>query len=161
MVGPNVWLATVESGALVDILHNCAADMPHVYLESESRVRLSALADLLATPSRITPPAARWSKGRAFGPTLEIGWRRVDPFLVDLHALNETGRAPNAALTWLASQWNGQLDSVGRLRDVMLIEPAYNQGTILRCMDYRSQGLVVMTRLCDVIDGAKSSFQTV
>ena len=152
MVTPSVWIATIESGALHDVLRALTVDLPHVYLESEARVRLAPLADLLVTPIRVEMPAARWSKGRAFGPTLELAWRRVDPLLVAIHALNESGQPPGATLDWTASDWNGQLTvDLKQTRAALLIEPAYNGGRALRCLDYYSGGVIVMTRLCDLV----------
>ena len=162
MAKPGVWLATIESGSLVDLLKPLIPTTPHVYLESESQVCLVALFDLLAAPGRVRMPAARWSKGRAFGLTLELAWRRVDPLLVELHVLTETGQPPDIDLPWSASQWNDQFDPLDTNllpRDVLLLEPAYNGGTALRCLDYRCNGLVVITRLYDVIATGPNTMQ--
>ena len=153
MTKPSVWLATIESSLLLDVLRSLAPTLPHVYLENESRAQLAALADLLETPRRVPMPAARWTKGRAFGITLELSWRRADPLLIELHALNETGQPPPVSLGWSASSWNDRLEplAANQARDVLLIAPAYNGGTALRCVDYRCNGVVVISRLCEVI----------
>jgi hypothetical protein len=154
MAKPAVWLATIESGSLGDLLKTLVPTTPHVYLESESQVCLVALVDLLAAPGRVRMPAVRWSKGRAFGVTLELAWRRVDPLLVELHVLTETGQLPDIGFSWSASQWNDRFDPLDvnlPPRDVLLLKPAYNGGTALRCLDYRCNGTVVITRLYDVI----------
>lgn len=156
VTSPAVWLRTLETDALLELLRPLLALLPYVYLESETQVRLAPLTDLLRTPSPIPTPAARWAKGRAFGSTLEIAWRRVDLLLVEVTALNESGQPPPSSATagsdrgWTASAWNRQLDPLTRTRDLLLIEPAYNGGTRLHCIDYFQEGLIVLTRLADL-----------
>ncbi len=180
---PHLTNATLDESGLRKALNEHSADLTTVYLESETRVVLTALADYLGP--KITLPPVHWLVGRAFGPALEIRWHssgdQRDQF--EAVALTETNVGPTE---WQANAWNPMLDAETRTRDVLLrgvnsialpedhlhynaqpqgglwidtriprplryptTEPMASR-LVLHCIDYLSQGLVVITRLCTI-----------
>ncbi len=109
---PCVLLATLDEAGLERALTSVAGDLRFVYLESETETLIAPFSDYGA--GRL--PALRWTVGRAFGPTLEVRWRR-DDLNYDAQALSEGDIAP---LAWTTSAWDAQLDPLTRARDVLL-----------------------------------------
>ena len=181
---PHLTNALLDEAALRKALNDHSTALTTIYLESETRVVLTALADFLGP--KITLPPLHWLTGRAFGPTLEIRWHlsgergnQGDQF--EATALTESNAGPT---DWRPSAWNPLLDAETRERDVLLrgvnsltlpkdhrLHNVQPQGGLwidlhiprplrypttdlaasrlmLHCIDYCSQGLVVITRLC-------------
>ncbi len=139
---PGVWLTAFQSAALPDLLRMYTDRLQYVYLESRTRVVLIPFAD----------GSAQWQRalsGRAFGPTMEIRWRRADTLSIDAQILWEQDRAPadipEQRIQWTASEWNTRFEPVPRQRNVLLAD---RPDSILRCLDYLCEGVVVLTRLC-------------
>ncbi len=166
-------LAALNAADLLLTLHSMSSELPYVYLESETRVSLVPLAAYLESDAQ-----PFWIQGRAFGPKLEIRWRR-DDLTLDVQSLCEDDRVLPG---WTPSDW--KLDAEAQPRDVLLaginvaalpkdhvlfspqgglwvaesiarpllypIRDAYAARVVLRCLDYRSAGKVVITRLCDL-----------
>ena len=178
MAAPRISHASLDETALRKTLSKFKADLKLIYLESETRIVLSALEDFLGP--KITLPPVRWLSGRAFGPDLEIRWHQEgDQF--ETSALTESDKGP---IDWQLSKWTPLLDPQTRPRDVLLrgvnitalpsdhiLHNAQPQGglwidttiprplaypapdskaerVVLCCVDYLSRGLVVITRLC-------------
>src|SRR4051812_43195725 len=112
---PRLVTASLDETALRQTLTSFSASLKTIYLESETRVVLAALADFLG-PKIVLPPV-RWLVGRAFGPTLEIRWR-LDGDQFEAVALSETDSGPK---DWQDSPWNRLLDPATRPRDVVLV----------------------------------------
>ena len=186
MPSPRLSNALLDETGLRKALNDHAASLTTIYLESETRVVFTALADYLGP--KITLPPVRWRMGRAFGPTIEIRWHlgnepgsQGDQFQAT--CMTETNVGPS---NWQPSAWNALLDAETHSRDVLLrgvnsialpkdhlsfnVQP---QGglwidirvprplrypttsltaprLVLKCIDYYSQGLVVLTRLCEL-----------
>lgn len=173
VVKPRVLLAALNAPDLRLTLQAASSELPYVYLESETRVVLMLLAAYLEDNAQ-----TYWTQGRAFGPELEIRWRR-DDLSFDVQSLCEDDRALPG---WTPSDW--KLDTDAQPRDVLLaglnvaalpkdhplfstqggvwiaesiarpllypIRDRYATRVVLRCLDYRSGGRVVITRLCDL-----------
>ena len=177
---PRLLNATLDEPALRWTLSDSGPALTTIYLESETRIVLTALSNFLGP--KITLPPVRWLTGRAFGPALEIRWRSEgDQF--EVTALTESDAGPKG---WTDSQWNALLDPAARPRDVLLVgvnstalalehvlynsqpqgglwvdtripRPLYYPApdprvrrVVLHCMDYLSRDLVVLTRLCSL-----------
>lgn len=158
------------------LLRTHAADLPTVYVESETRIELLTLSDALAR-------LGSWTYGRAFGATLEIRWQRED-LQIEAHALFE---AEQTFAGWVDSPLSARLDAQPRSRTVMLLgrnvaalpvhDPLHDAaggawvsdqaGRLLRypvrdadqkaervrltCLDYTVDGYTVLTRLCAIV----------
>ena len=139
---PGVWITTFQSAALSDLLQAYTNQLQYVYLENRARVVLLPFAE----------GSTQWQhalSGRAFGPTMELRWRRADTLSTDAQLLWEQDRAPadlpEQRIRWTASDWNTRFEPGPRPRNVLLIDrPDSN----LRCLDYLCEGVVVLTRLC-------------
>src|SRR5579863_4730138 len=147
---PSVWLTTLAAAALPEILKVYADRLQHIYLESQTRVVLLPFAEGLA----------QWQTaqhGRAFGPGLEVRWRRLDtgapqtPSLLGVQFLWEASGAPSdlseQSAKWSASEWNAVFEATPRARSLLLAD---HPGATLQCLDYLCDGIVVLTRLCDI-----------
>jgi hypothetical protein len=138
-----VWHTTFQVAVLPDVLKSYVERLRYVYLESPVRVALLPFADGAAE-------AMRAHTGRAFGPTLEVRWRRLDT-LIDAQLLWEEGHAPpdlpENQIKWSASKWNALFEPTPRTRTLLLSD---RPDSTLRCLDYLCEGVVVLTRLCDI-----------
>lgn len=105
-------LAAPEMFDLRRVLERHAERLPYLYLESETRVLLVRLTDYLAGKL----PDVRWQVGRAFGPDLEMRWRR-DDLSLEAQWLCEDESAPPG---WTPSDWNVRLDATAQARNVLL-----------------------------------------
>jgi hypothetical protein len=177
---PRLLTASLDEPALRQTLSDAGPALTTIYLESETRIVLTALSNFLGP--KITLPPVRWLTGRAFGPALEIRWR-LDGDQFETTALTESEVGPKG---WQESGWNTLLDPVPRPRDVLLVgvnstalppdhvlynaqpqgglwidihipRPLYYSApdpkarrVVLHCLDYLSRGLVVITRLCSL-----------
>src|SRR5258708_31059489 len=94
MANPRLSNATLDESGLRKALNTYSAELTTIYLESETRVVLTPLADYLGP--KITLPPVHWLAGRAFGPALEIRWNlsgdQRDQF--EAVALTETNVRP-------------------------------------------------------------------
>src|SRR5260221_261791 len=117
MGNPQLSNATLNESGLRKALNAYSADLTTIYLESETRVVLTALADYLGPKIRLPP--VHWLAGHAFGPALEIRWHlsgdQRDQF--EAVALTETNVGPTE---WQANAWNPMLDAETRTRDVLV-----------------------------------------
>ena len=146
---PGVWLTSFNVSALPDVLRIYADRVQYLYLESPTRMLLTA-GHVTDTPLQ---DAIAWAhQGRAFGSALEVRWRRVDMLLVEAQVLWEEGHAPAditaQQIVWTASEWNARLDPDSRPRAVILAD---RPESVLRCLDYLCDGIVFLTRLCDIV----------
>lgn len=148
---PGMWLTTLPATALPDVLKAYDNRLRHVYLESPTRVVMLPYAE----------SSAQWQQayhGRAFGPALEVRWRRLEiwtagmPFILDVRILWEEGAAPadllEHGIKWSASEWNTLFEPTPRPRILLLAD---RPNSVLRCSDYLCDGIVVLTRLCDIV----------
>lgn len=142
---PGVWLTSFQNAALPELLRAYADQLQYLYLESPARIELIPFAD----------SSTRWQQahsGRAFGPTMEIRWQRADTLSIEALLLWEQGHAPvdmpAQRIQWTASDWNARLESAPHPRNVLLAD---RPESMLRCLDYACEGVVVLTRLCEVI----------
>lgn len=142
---PGVWLTSVQIAALPILLQAQADRLQYIYLESPTRV--------LFTPFENN--STQWHQahsGRAFGPTLEVRWRRADMLSVEAQLLWEEARTPpnipEQRIKWTASDWNTRFEPAPRTRNVVLID---RPDSMLRCLDYLCEGVVVLTRLCEIV----------
>ncbi len=162
--------------ALNALLDEHAARLRFAYLERETRVLLTD-----SSSNEYRPKLETWEHGRAFGPLLEVRWRR-DELHCEVHLLTE---AVVALPLWPEASIAARLDEEARERRVLLagvnvatLPPSHTlydaQGgawfspeitrplryplanplarrAALRCMDYTVDGYTVLTRLCEVI----------
>jgi hypothetical protein len=176
---PRVLTATLDEGALRQTLAAHRNDLVSIYLESETRVVLAPLADFLGP--RITLPPVRWLVGRAFGSTLEIRWQSDGSQFVAAALSETTIEFPDwkpspikfdsdtksrdvllAGINNIAlpiehplynAQPNGDLWIADRLPYPLrypVSDPKVER-VVLRCVDYFSRGLVVLTRLREFV----------
>ena len=114
---PQVSITTIDETVLRKTLTELSGKpLTAIYLESETRIVLTGIEDFLGP--KITLPPVRWLVGRAFGPMVEIRWR------LDGEQFEATALTENVALKpsgWKDSPWMSRLDSVTRLRDVLLV----------------------------------------
>ena len=179
-MAPRLTTASLDEAELRAVLSDQAANLPLIYLESQTRVVLAPLTDFLGP--KITLPPVRWLVGRAFGPNLEIRWQMgADRFAAT--ALTENIAGPTG---WAESDWNKHLESVTKTRNMLLfgvnldtLPPdhplcklprttawydihvphllnypgvdSHARRVILRGIDYSSRGLVVLTRFCALV----------
>ncbi|MHB8625565.1 MAG: hypothetical protein ACYDBJ_08495 [Aggregatilineales bacterium] len=141
---PGVWLTSFQTSALPDMLRAHADQLRHIYLDSPTRVLFAPFSD----------SPAQWQQahsGRAFGPTLEVRWRRADMLSIEAQLLWEADRAPPDVpaqrIKWTASDWNTRFEPAPRPRNVLLTD---RPDLMLCCLDYLCEGVVALTRLCDI-----------
>ena len=172
---PRIVIATLDESVLRQTLVDLRASLTTIYLESETRVVLAPLSDFLGP--KITLPPVRWLVGRAFGPTLEIRWHldgdqyeaaaltetgTLPPNWQESawnRLLDPTTRSRGVLLAGTNSRAlprdHNLYDAQGGLWIDTRISRPLNYPVadlkagrvVLRCIDYFSRGLVVLTRL--------------
>ena len=167
-----------DEAALRRTLTEFSSQLTTIYLESETRIVLAPLSDFIG-PKIMLPPV-RWLTGRAFGPTLEIRWHMdSDNFAttalsetgigpqgwqlstwntildaephsrtVLLRGINVSALPPDHVLhNTQGGHWvDGRIPRLLNYPGV----PVGAARVVLNCVDYLSQGLVVITRLCSL-----------
>lgn len=180
MAAPRISTATLDESGLRKVLNQFNAHLKLIYLESETRVVLTPLEDFLGPKITLPPVRwltgrafgpdleIRWHlEGDLFessaltetskGPTdwQSSKWNaQLDPQTkprdVLLHGLNSTA-LPRDHILYNAQPQGGMWIDTHIPRPLTYPAPdAKAERVVLRCVDYLSRGLVVVTRLCSL-----------